>query len=286
MFQSNIRAEIRTITKTGLLLFLMLATTAVCAILLGGRLGVMVDKLSDCPPEVVALLGIYDIKEKHISLMIFYMVVILLNIVAISKVAGAAVEAIKEDEENGSIRFFMGQTYSCDQIWIGKTIIAVGAALVQWMIYIVSMLLMVWLICFRCGSAFDTEAVNVLLIGVRGIIFVVLAAGISLLYSLTEEPGMTYEYFCSNVYYSMFMVGNLHKVLDMLACYTASAKMELYLHKLESVFENLKILSPFSLLNVFNIGKKPLPDFAYIAYVLIAIVVIAVYGYMYRRDAA
>jgi len=286
MFQSNIRAELRTIAKTGSLLFLMLAATAACAILLGGRLGVMVEKLSECPPEVVALLGIYDIKEKHISLMIFYMAVIILNIVAISKVAGVAVEAIKEDEENGSIRFFMGQTYNCDQIWIGKTIIAMGAALVQWVIYIVSMLLMVWLICYRSGSAFGTEAGNVLMIGARGIIFVVLAVGICLLYSLTEEPGMTYEYFCSNVFYSMFMAGNLYKVIDMLACYTASAKMELYLHKMESLFENLKILSPFSLLNVFNIGKTPLPGFAYIAYVLIAIVVVAVYGYMYRRDAA
>ena len=286
MFQSNIRAELRTIAKTGSLLFLMLAATAACAILLGGRLGVMVEKLSECPPEVVALLGIYDIKAKHISLMIFYMVVILLNIVAISKVAGAAVEAVKEDEENGSIRFFMNQTYNCDKIWIGKTIIATVSALIQWMIYIVSMLLMVGLICYRSGSDFGLEAGNVLTIGVRGVIFVVLAVGICLLYSLKEELGMTYEYFCSNVFYGMFMIGNLYKVLDMLAYYTASAKMELYLHKMESLFENLKILSPFSLLNVFNIGKTPLPGFAYIAYVLIAIVVIAVYGYMYRRDAA
>lgn len=286
MFQSNIRAEVSTIAKTGILLFLMLAATAACAVLLGGRLGIMVDKLAECPPEVVALLGIYDIKAKHISLMIFYMVVILLNIVAISKVAGTAVEAIKEDEENGSIRFFMNQTYTCNQVWIGKMIIAMVSAVVQWMVYILSMAFMIWIICYRYGINFNLELGNVLTIGIRGIVFVVLAVGICLLYSLTDEPGMTYEYFCSSVFYSMLLVGNLYKVFAMLSCYTASAKMEVWLHKMGSVFENLRILFPFTLLNVFNIGKNPLPDFVYIAYILIAVVVIAVYGYMYRRDAA
>ena len=286
MFQSNIRVEARTIAKTGALLFLMLAAIAACAVLLGGRLGIMVEKLAECPPEVVALLGIYDIKAKHISLMIFYMVVILLNIVAISKVAGAAVEAIKDDEENGSIRFFMNQTYSCNQVWIGKMIIAMVSAVVQWMVYILSMAFMVWLICYRCRINFDLELGNVLTIGTRGIVFVVLAVGICLLYSLTDEPSMTYDYFCSNVFYGMLFAGNLYKIFAMLSCYTASAKMELWLHKMENMFENLRILFPFTLLNVFNIGKNPLPDFAYMAYVLIAVVIIVVYGYMYRRDAA
>ncbi len=286
MFQSNIRAEVRTIAKTGALLFLMLATIAACAVLLGGRLGIMVEKLAECPPEVVALLGIYDIKAKHISLMIFYMVVILLNIVAISKVAGAAVEAIKDDEENGSIRFFVNQTYSCNQVWIGKMIIAMVSAVVQWMVYILSMAFMVWLICYRYRINFDLELDNVLTIGIRGIVFVMLAVGICLLYSLTDEPSMTYDYFCSNVFYGMLFIGNLYKIFAMLSCYTASAKMELWLHKMENMFENLRILFPFTLLNVFNIGKNPLPDFAYMAYVLIAVVIIVVYGYMYRRDAA
>ena len=97
---------------------------------------------------------------------------------------------------------------------------------------------------------------------------------------------MTYEYFCSNVFYGMLMVGNLYKVFAMLACYTASAKMELWLHRMENLFENLRILFPFTLLNVFNVGKAPLPGFAYIAYTMIAMVVIGVYGYMYRRDTA
>lgn len=284
MFQSNIRAEGRVIVRTGVVLFLMLAATAVCAMLLGGRLGIMVEKLAKCPPEVVALLGIYDIKQKYISLMLFYMVVILLNIVAISKIAGEAVEVIKEDEENGTIRFFMNQTYTCNQIWIGKMLIAVGSAVVQWMVYIVSMVFMVWLICYRCGCDFSLELGNVVTIGVRGIAIVVLAVGICLLYSLTEEPDMTYEYFCSSVCYGMLMVGNLHKVLAMLSFYTASSSMEALLQKMETLFENLKILSPFSLLNVFNIGRNPLPDFAYIAYILIAIVVIVMYGVVYRRD--
>ncbi len=208
MFQSNIRAEARTIAKTGMKLFLMLAATAACAVLLGGRLGVMVEKLAECPPEVVALLGIYDINEKHISLMVFYMVVILLNIVAVSKAAGAAVEVIKEDEENGSIRFFVNQTYNVDQVWIGKTVIAMFSAVAQWLVYIASMLLMVWLICYRCGSNFGLELGNVVTIGIRGIVFVVLAVGICLLYSLTEEPGMTYEYFCSSVFYGMLLSVN------------------------------------------------------------------------------
>lgn len=286
MFQSNIRAEIRTIAKSGVVFFLMLAATMACAVLLGGRLGVVVEKLVECPSEVLALLGIYDIKAKHISLMLFYMVVILLNIVAITKAAGTAVEAIKEDEENGSIRFFVNQTYSCNQVWIGKMIIAMVAAVAQWLVYISSMLIMVWLICYRCGIDFNLEFGNVLTVGMRGIIFVVLAVGICLQYSLTEEPTMTYEYFCSSVFYGMLFVGNLYKVFDMLAHYTASAKMELWLHKMVDLLSNFRILSPFSLLNVFNIGKNPLPDFAYIAYILIAVVLIAVYGYMYRRDAA
>ncbi|MBQ2900555.1 MAG: hypothetical protein IJE49_01745 [Agathobacter sp.] len=284
MIRNNIRAEGRVIVKTWISLSIMLAVSCACAILLSGRLGVMVEKLSQSPVEVLALLGIYNIEQKHISLMIFYMVAILLNIVAISKAAGAAVEAVKEDEENGSIRFFMHQTYSCDQIWIGKMGVAIGSALMQWVLYVISMILMVGLICYRYDLLFAVEVQNVVMIGIRGGLFVVLAVGICLLYSLKEDLEMTYEYFVSSVFWGCFLVGNLYKVFAMLSCYTASARMEMQLRKLEGIFENLRILFPFTVLNVFHEGKMPLPNFTYIIYALITVVILLVYGYAYRRD--
>ncbi len=233
------------------------------------------------PIELLSLCGTSIAFGINASLLFFYIISILFNIIAIACCAGNAINIIKEDEQNGMIFHYINQPYSKTQIYIIKLIIALIYMFVQWFLYIASFCASIYIICIYFKMPFEQEIPHIISVAKSGIPILFFALALCLLYTTISANRLGRIYFLITTFTFSLLLGNMYKIFDLIAYYMRSGQIDdSTMISISETLIKLRLFFPFTLLNRLNTEKQPLPDSSIATYYLISILLITLCGYI------
>lgn len=284
MLMNDVRYGYKALLKSIIVFLCLLIVPLVVTIVIQEYTGKIEKMMEIWPKELIALCGITNIQSKTFSIIPFYMILIIVNMVAICRCASVASMDMMRDEESGIIKHYINQPYTKLQIYIGKMIIAIVMALIQWFEYCLMLIMMVAILCKINGLRFEDELSDVYSISVRGIVFVIFMLSISILFNTIIDRSMSLGNFLTIICTISFFVGNFYKIFEIIGYYIRRLQgNENTIAFLADLTRNFRIMYPFTLLNILNTENKPLPGGVYCIYFMISVGVLVLCGYVYSK---
>ena len=116
MLRNDIRYGYRGIIRSVIIFAIMLAVAVVINVSLQGAMGQIEEWISKWPVELLALCGVTKLGVKSLNITPFYMLIIIINIIAMCRCASVAVNGMIEDMENGRIKQYINQPFNRREI--------------------------------------------------------------------------------------------------------------------------------------------------------------------------
>ena len=283
MIARSIKQEYKQLWKTGVIFFLIMFVVAIGSFIAKDYLPMIQEIAIEWPREALAFCGLSNVYAMHEGLLTFYLVLILVHMVAMAMCVVSG-DIMNRDEEEGITIFYLNQPYTKTQIFFLRLISFLGSVLIRWALYIGAMATALYFLCDKLGVAFEKEWGNIYIIAVRGLPFLFFAATLTVLYSMLEVRNMNYRDFIFSFCILSYIVGNAYKVTDYVAYHLRSLQEDAT--AITQISKNLKqfrSVYPFTLLNVLNTEKKPLSEDIYLIYIGIGVLLILVSWLIYAR---
>ena len=286
MIIGDLKYAIKSTIKSMIICVLLLAVPVVVTLIAGGAFGKLHNVVAVWPKELMAVCGVTNMYYKAPAIMPFYMILILINIFAMCICAASTMNIMSKDEESGMIQFYVNQPFSRSQIYIIKVVGIALTAVVQWVLYGLFIKLAVKIICSMRNLPYEQERQGINDIMIRGVVILLFLVSIGIIYNMNSRRTMTMGSLFSIICSFSYIIGNLYKVFDLIGYYMRMALVDdSVIAKLTEALEKLRIFFPFTLLNVLNTEKKPLPEERYIWYVMISCVFVLLGWLMYRKKS-
>ncbi len=283
MIARSIKQEYKQLWKTGVIFFLIMFVVAIGSFMAKDYLPMIQEIAMEWPREALAFCGLSNVYAMNEGLLTFYLVLILVHMVAMAMCVVSG-DIMNLDEEEGITIFYLNQPYTKTQIFFIRLISFLGSVLIRWALYIGAIATALYFLCDKLGLAFEKEWGNIYTIAVRGLPFLFFAATLTVLYSMLEVRNMNYRDFIFSFCILSYIIGNAYKVTDYVAYHLRSLQEDAT--AITQISRNLKQFRsayPFTLLNVLNTEKKPLSEDIYLIYIGIGVVLILVSWLIYYR---
>ncbi len=283
MIARSIKQEYKQLWKTGVIFFLIMFIVAIGSFIAKDYLPEIQEIAMEWPREALALCGLSNVYAMNEGLLTFYLALILVHMVAMAMCVVSG-DMLNRDEEEGITIFYLNQPYTKTQIFFIRFISFLGSVLIRWALYIGAIAVALYFLCDKLGLAFENEWGNIYMIAVRGLPFLFFIATLTGVYAMLETRNMSYRDFIFSVCIVSYIVGNLYKVTDYVSYYLRSIQADA--EGIMQISRNLKqfrSVYPFTLLNVLNTEKKPLPEDIYFIYIGIGVLLILISWLIYYR---
>lgn len=284
MLRNDIRYGYRGIIRSVIIFAIMLAVAVVINISLQGAMGQIEEWVSKWPVELLALCGVTKLGVKSLHITPYYMLIIIINIIAMCRCASVAVNAMIMDMENGRIKQYINQPFNRRELYWLKLVVAVVTAIVHWVIYFFMLFLATTMVCSIIDIQDSYELASIRHIFMDGIVYVITLFGICLLYCMNKRRSMTNGSFLTLVCTGSFFVGNMYKVFELIGYYMRRMQIDdKTIALMADRTERLRFVFPFTLLNPLNSEKHPLPDNIGLSYVIVAIGLLILCRYIFGK---
>ena len=281
MLTRSIIQKYKQIWKTALGCFLIMPLLAVASFFLKDYLTPLLEIMAVWPKEMLAFCGMTGFYSGNTGLLVFYLALIFTNMFAIAVCVNSA-DMMNEDEEWGVTVFYVNQPYTKTQIFAARLAGYLVLSVLKWWIYIEAAALSLQLLCRQLGVAAETELIYNM--GVKGMPILLFACGLVVLYSMMPSRNMEYRDLVLVFSFLGYLFGNAYKIPEYLA-YQLRTKQEnaAAMEQLAEKLELFRSAYPFTVMNVLNTEKKPLPESAPAWYLLFGIFFVLLAWWLYYR---
>lgn len=283
MITRSIKQEYKQLWKTGIIFFVLMFLLAGVSFITKDYLPMIQEITVEWPREALAFCGLSNVYAMHEGLLTFYLILILVHMVAIA-ICVVSGDIMNRDEEEGITIFYLNQPYTKTQIFFIRLFGFLGSVLIRWVLYIGAIATALYFLCDKLGLVFKNEWTNIYTIAVRGLPFLFFAATLTVLYSMLEVRNMNYRDFIFSFCIFSYMIGNAYKVTDYVAYHLRTLQEDAT--AITQISKNLKefrSVYPFTLLNVLNTEKKPLSEDIYLIYIGIGVLLVLISWFIYHR---
>ena len=285
MITRSIKKEYKQLWKPVLGFFLLLPLLALISFWAKDKMALFLDKMPEWPEELLAFFGMTGLYQGNPGLLVFYLGLIFTTMFAMAVCVNSA-DMMSADEEEGVTIFYVNQPYTKTQIFFIRLAWYLLSALLRWGVYIGSVAVSLTFLCGKLKIASEAGLKLVWAIGWKGLPFLLFACGIAVVYSMVPFRDMSYRNFVLAWYFIAFVIGNVYKVTDYVV-YLMQLGQEDFaaIAQISEKLELLRCVYPFTLLNVLNTEKNPLPGLVPVVYIGLGLALLAIGWWRYEKKS-
>jgi len=240
-------------------------------------------KLEVLPKELLIFLGTHNIYAKEPPLLVFYMLLVIVNIIILGIGSYSAVNAVKKDEEDRSISFLINQPYSRNSIATNKLLSAIIISILYWITYIVIILLSIFVMSYITGVEFNSEILNILGVFYKGMALQILLTMIMMICSIDGTTSRS-GYFVTYILLGTFTIGNIYKVFDLISFYQRVKMVDAsIMEKITEITKMFRWVNSFGILNILVEREKEYITIVTLVSVAIAVILATITFMKYRN---
>lgn len=243
--------------------------------------------VEEVPDELIRFVGIERETGQEICRQLFFALLSIVSMIAVGMACAGIVHGVKKEEREGSLLYYFNQPWSKGSFWTIKFGAAAFRVVGLWMIYLIECLFAVKFMQTRLPAVYSGDDSDLIFsMAVRGLGILVFSFGMCLLYCARTKRGVGIDNFVMTVYAWMFLLGNAHKVSELLLYYMRAAQRDVgALEKVDNIVERLGLLYPFTYLDMLHGNAFPLAAMAGYGIVGVAMT-IGAWGFYCRKKIA
>lgn len=210
--------------------------------------------VEEVPDELIRFVGIERETGQEICRQLFFALLSIVSMIAVGIACAGIVHGVKKEEREGSLLYYFNQPWSKGSFWTIKFGAAAFRVVGLWMIYLIECLFAVKFMQTRLPAVYSGDDSDLIFsMAVRGLGILVFSFGMCLLYCAKTKRGVGIDNFVMTVYAWMFLLGNAHKVSELLLYYTRAAQRDVeLLKKLGGMANRMRLLYPFAYLDILH----------------------------------
>ncbi|MBR2045521.1 MAG: hypothetical protein IJ958_05230 [Agathobacter sp.] len=275
------------LAKTIVLLGVLLVITVVLSQELGALLGEkeleLIENEQVIPLAMLELIGMQALQQVPADIEVFFLIIMVLNLVVIGKIMGHSIEVMRNGVRKGAFSFLYVQTMHVWVYFVRLVLSVLVMALVTWGLYIAGVFVCSSFVFTGLEAVFLTNA-NVVLstMAFRGLGVLVLMVSFSVICGVKQIYSMDGVDFTLCVMGVSFVLGNAYKIPQLIGqkqieqMVNAQQMMEI-----TRGLKEIRFLCPYSWLNPFNIHNRILSTRMIWSYVLVAVAIMIMAGVIF-----
>lgn len=248
----------------------------------------MVENEEVLPATVLELIGMQQLQVFAPELEIFFIIMMVTNLIIMGAIIGHSVHSVRESIEKGALSFYYVQVMKSWQYFAITVLRVVGSALVLWLAYVIEMMLAGVILC-ACNPALTGEEIvlTVLLeMAWTGIPVVLLMSSAGMLYGIKQGYSMHGVDYGLCILGISFLIGNIYKIPQ----YVGQMQIDEMTNAQEMMnlayqLKQIRWICPFAWVNPYNIYHSVLGQGMLWGYLGVAILILIVTGVVFsKRD--
>jgi len=279
---------IKTICAFAIFGVLAVVLSQVFAGVLQERELLMVENEEVLPATVLELIGMQQLQVFAPELEIFFIIMMVTNLIIMGAIIGHGVHSVRESIEKGAFSFYYAQVTKSWKYFGMIALRVAGAALVLWLVYVLEMMLAGVILCV-CNPALAGEEIvlTVLLeMAWTGIPVVLLMSSAGVLYGIKQGYSMHGVDYGLCIIGISFLIGNLYKIPQYVGQMQIDEMMNAQdMMNLAYQLKQIRWICPFAWVNPYNIYHSVLDQGVLWGYLGVAILILIVTGVVFsKRD--
>jgi len=278
---------IKTIIGIGVLMVIAVVLSSLLSGLLEEQELLMVENEEILPPTVLELVGMKELQIFPPQLEVFFLIIMVTNVIVMGLLIGHSVHRMREDYERGTFIFFYMQKMRPWQYYLMSVLRIVLSAFVVWAIYMAGVVLACEVVCREMSSDVLGMVTHILEeMAVRGVPVVLLVVAVGVLYGIKQNYKMHGVDYGICLIALGFVAGNAYKIPQFIGQKQIDEMVNAQeMMKIAYTMKQARVVCPFAWLNPFSIHHEVLDISVLNTYGWIAIALLVVAGVIYSmRD--
>lgn len=251
--------------KTAILLMFCLIVTVMLSDVLGDFLlekELLMEEMEKLPPvATLELIGMQSLKVFPARVEIFFLILMIVNLVTIGIVIGHSVHRMRASFENGSFAFYYMQVMNKGIYYLFIVLRLLFVNMMVWLIYIFEVKLGISYLVKGLESEVAVVVEGILReLAYRGIGVLILMTAIGVLYGIKQRHSFHGVDFSVCIMGILFVLGNIYKIPQFIGQKQIEAMVNAQdIMRTTYYIKQIRFVCPFSILNPYNIHHNIIP---------------------------